>query len=89
MRNSQKQPEKVICHVHKLAIILNQNKANIVMLPQKYHSLVIKHCNNLSLVIKMLAKIIIFTRGSRTLKILRAHLSHLAVFNFMHYRRSS
>jgi len=45
----QKQPKLVIkcCHVQKLAIILKQNKWNIVMLPQKYHSLVIKHNTNL------------------------------------------
>ena len=33
--NSQKQPKIVICHVQKLAIILKQNKSNIVMFTSK------------------------------------------------------
>jgi len=47
--NSQRQPKIVICHDQKQAtcIILKQNEWNSVMLSQKYHSLLIKHNNNL------------------------------------------
>jgi len=36
-------PQKSICHLKKLAMILKWNKQNTVRLPQKYHFLLIKH----------------------------------------------